>query len=289
MRIVVVTGMSGSGKTAALRALEDLGFYCIDNLPITLLDKLVELFSTAEGEVQRLALVVDARTTQSLPEAHLATIPTVLEQTRQEGHDVDLLFLDAKDEILERRYSETRRRHPMSPDGSVRGGILAERVLLRPLETAATQRIDSTSISVHELKAAVQHAYAARTTDLGPSVTVMSFGFKHGAPTHADLIFDVRFLPNPYFVDELRHLTGNDAAVAEYVIQRDDTKQFISKIEDLLVFLLPRYGDEGKAYLTIAFGCTGGHHRSVALANAISAWIDARGGRAQVRHRDLAR
>lgn len=289
MRIVVVTGMSGSGKTAALRALEDLGFYCIDNLPITLLDKLVELFSTATGEVQRLALVVDARTAQSLPEAHLESIPTALEQTRREGHDVDLLFLDATDETLERRYSETRRRHPMSHDGSVRSGIASERALLGPLESAATKTIDSTALSVHELKAAVQHAFSSRSTAVGPSVTVMSFGFKHGAPTHADLIFDVRFLPNPYFVDDLRHMTGNDEAVARYVIDREDTQLFITKIQDLLDFLLPRYGDEGKAYLTIAFGCTGGHHRSVALTNAIAAWIEQRGGQAQVRHRDLSR
>lgn len=291
MRIVVVTGMSGSGKTSALRALEDLGFYCIDNLPITLLDKLVELFSTTTGEVQRLALVVDARTVQGPgPEANLAGIPEVLEQTRQEGHDVDLVFLDAKDAILERRYSETRRRHPLSQDGSVRGGIAAERAMLAPLESAATRTVDTTAMSVHELKAAIQHAFASRSpADLGPSVTVMSFGFKHGAPTHADLIFDVRFLPNPYFVDELRHLTGNDPAVSRYVLERDDTQTFVEKVEDLLGFLLPRYADEGKAYLTIAFGCTGGHHRSVALANTVGSWIKDRGGQAQVRHRDLTR
>lgn len=291
MRIVVVTGMSGSGKTAALRALEDLGFYCIDNLPITLLDKLVELFSSTTGEVERLALVVDARMTQgrgSHPDNRLASIPEALEKTRQAGHEVDLVFLDASEEILERRFSETRRRHPLSSDGSVKAGIQAEHVLLEPLEQAATSKIDTSQMSVHELKAAVQHAYASRSdAESGPSVTVMSFGFKHGAPSHADLVFDVRFLPNPYFVEELRALTGNDAAVARHVLDRPETQTFIEKIEDLLAFLLPRYADEGKVYLTIAFGCTGGHHRSVALANLIGTWMQERGGRVQVRHRDL--
>lgn len=290
MRIVVVTGMSGSGKTAALRALEDLGFYCIDNLPITLLDKLVELFSSTTGEVERLALVVDARMTQGSanPGHPLSMIPEALEMTRKAGHEVDLVFLNTSEEILERRFSETRRRHPLSSDGSVRAGIHAESVLLEPLERAATSKIDTTQMSVHELKAAIQHGFSSRPdSDVGPSVTVMSFGFKHGAPSHADLVFDVRFLPNPYFVEELRPLTGNDPAVARHVLDREETQIFVTKIEDLLAFLLPKYANEGKVYLTIAFGCTGGHHRSVALANLVGAWIEDRGGRVQVRHRDL--
>lgn len=291
MRIVVVTGMSGSGKTAALRALEDLGFYCIDNLPITLLDKLVELFGSTTGEVERLALVVDAR---SIPggEAgdNLSAIPVALEETRKEGHEVDLVFLDAADDILERRFSETRRRHPLSADGSVRAGISAERALLAPVQKAATSTLDTSALSVHELKASMQHTFETRAgAQRGPSVTVMSFGFKHGAPSHADLLFDVRFLPNPYFVEDLRPLTGNDPEVAAYVLERDDTRTFVDKVEDLLGFLLPRYADEGKAYLTIGIGCTGGHHRSVALANLLGAWIEGQGGRVQVRHRDLGR
>jgi UPF0042 nucleotide-binding protein len=292
MRIVVVTGMSGSGKTGALRALEDLGFYCIDNMPITLLDKLVELFSSSSGEVERLALVLDARMIQgsTSPDETLAAIPVALEKTRQAGHEVDLVYLDASEEILERRYSETRRRHPMSGEGSVRAGIQMEHRLLEPLERVATSRIVTTQMSVHELKAAIQHAFSGRhAPEKGPSITVLSFGFKHGAPSHADLVFDVRFLPNPYFVEGLKRKTGNDEPVARYVLDREDTQTFVTKIEDLLDFLLPRYAEEGKAYLTIAFGCTGGHHRSVALANLFGAWISERGSRVQVRHRDLTR
>ncbi len=292
MRIVVVTGMSGSGKTGALRALEDLGFYCIDNMPITLLDKLVELFSSSSGEVERLALVLDARMIQgsTSPNETLASIPVALDKVRQAGHEVDLVYLDASEEILERRYSETRRRHPMSGEGSVRAGIQAEHRLLEPLELVATSKIVTTQMSVHELKAAIQHAFSGRNTpQSGPSVTVLSFGFKHGAPSHADLVFDVRFLPNPYFVETLRPKTGNDEPVARYVLDREDTQTFVTKIEDLLDFLLPRYAEEGKAYLTIAFGCTGGHHRSVALSNLFGKWISERGGRVQVRHRDLTR
>ncbi len=291
MRIVVVTGMSGSGKTHALHALEDIGYYAIDNLPIRLLDKLVELFGGTTGEVEKLALVVDARMSQGAS-AHapsdLTLVPNILQGTRLKGHEVDLVFLDAADDVLARRYSETRRRHPLSADGSVASGVALERALLEPLQVAATARFDTSRMSVHDLKHRIQHAFSGGAA--APlSVTVMSFGFKHGVPAEADLVLDVRFLPNPYFVEDLRLRTGLEPPVAEYVLDRPDTRTFLERTTSLLDFLLPRYDDEGKAYLTIAIGCTGGRHRSVAIAGAIARWIEARGTRVQSRHRDLER
>lgn len=294
MRIVVVTGMSGSGKSTTLHALEDLGFYAIDNLPIRLLDKLVELFGGTTGELEKLALVVDARTSGAMaPRAggtsDLGMVPDALDFTRQAGHEVEVLFLDASDDVLARRYSETRRRHPLSGDGSVQAGIAAERELLEPLRHAATICIDSTRMSVHELKREIQQAFSGGAASAQLFVTVVSFGYKHGVPTEADLLFDVRFLPNPYFVDELRPLTGEDEAVARFVLERPETTTFLERLAHLLDFLLPKYQEEGKAYLTIALGCTGGRHRSVALAVRVAAYLTEKGLRVQVRHRDVQR
>ena len=289
MRIVVITGMSGSGKSTAIRALEDAGYYAIDNLPIGLLDKLVELFGSS-AELSKVALVVDARTYQgqSTPNLSgvLATVPTALEGIRDLGHEVDLVFLDATDDVLARRYSETRRRHPLSPDGSVEGGIAAERALLEPLRQSATTSVDTSGMSVHELKREVEHAFAQGADGRHLSVTVLSFGFKHGVPPQADLMMDVRFLPNPYFVEALKNQTGNDPEVARFVLQRPETAEFFERFLPLLEFLLPKYEAEGKAYLTIAIGCTGGRHRSVAVANRLGDWVAERGGRVQVSHRD---
>lgn len=307
MRIVVLTGMSGSGKSTAIRALEDAGYYTIDNLPIRLLDKLVELLVSSMGEVQKLALVVDARAA-SIPRAITATntntlppsqitgewqkdfvlVPRALELNRDAGHEVDLVFLDAADDVLERRYSETRRRHPLSPDGTVKAGIAAERDLLETLRMAATRVIDTSTMSVHELKREIAHLYSG-AGDQRLSVSLVSFGFKHGVPPEADLVFDVRFLPNPHFVPELKPHTGIEEPVARYVLDRDETREFLKHIYSLLEFLLPKYQDEGKAYLTIAIGCTGGRHRSVALAREIGAWVEKSGRRVQVRHRDIER
>ena len=292
MRIVVITGMSGSGKSTALRALEDSGYYAIDNLPVSLIDKLVELFG-ASDELSKVALGVDARTHQAATGTSitgvLPAVPTALEAFREAGHEVDLLFLDATDDVLARRYSETRRRHPLSPDGSVEGGIDAERTMLEPLRQAATTAVDTSGMSVHDLKREIEHAFAQGADGRHLSVTVMSFGFKHGVPPQADLVIDVRFLPNPYFVDALKNKTGNDPEVAAYVLERPETVEFLERFLPLLAFLLPKYEIEGKAYVTIAIGCTGGRHRSVALANRIGDWVAQRGGRVQVSHRDAAR
>lgn len=291
MRIVVITGMGGSGKTTVLKALEDAGYYAIDNLPVVLLDKLVELFG-ASAELSKVALVVDARTRQlqgASITGVLASVPPLLDAYRTLGHEVDVVFLDTDDEVLSRRYSETRRRHPLSPDGSVEGGIRAERALLEPLRQAATTSIDTSGMSVHDLRREIEHAFAAGTDGRHLSVTVMSFGFKHGVPPQADLVMDVRFLPNPFFVEALKNQTGNDPAVARYVLDRPETAGFFDRFLPLLEYLLPKYEGEGKAYLTVAIGCTGGRHRSVAVANQVAQWVEQRGGRVQVSHRDVAR
>ena len=301
MRIVVLTGMSGSGKTNALRALEDVGYYAIDNLPIPLIERLVDLFSATKGEFEKLALVVDARTVSGSAEVEESSLggavgelrlaSQTIERTRTAGHDVDVLFLDAEDDVLVRRFSETRRRHPLGADGSVRGGIAAERPVLEPLRRAATMVLDTSQMSVHELRSQVQLAFLQRGSQVGPQLraTVMSFGFKHGVPTEADLVFDVRFLPNPYFVEGLRPKTGEHEEVARYVLACEETKGFLSRLESLLAFLVPQYENEGKAYLTVAFGCTGGRHRSVALAAYIAEWLKGLGLSPKVIHRDMGR
>jgi RNase adapter protein RapZ len=256
--IVIITGMSGSGKSTAIRALEDAGFFCIDNLPVLLLPKLTEL--AGSGQIERMALVVDVREGIFLKEA-----PRVLDEVRRAGHQVEVLFLDASDDSLIRRFSETRRRHPLSPTGTVANGIAAERSELRDLRELADQVIDSSALNVHDLKRMVQGRFSPAPAE-GPSLSVMSFGYRHGVPPQADLVFDVRFLPNPYFMPELKGLTGKNPSVAAYVLEREETQQFLGMVVDMCRFLFPRYQKEGKAYLTVALGCTGGKHRSVAIA-----------------------
>ncbi|MEQ9495753.1 MAG: RNase adapter RapZ [Deltaproteobacteria bacterium] len=290
MQIVVITGMSGSGKTNALRALEDVGYYAIDNLPIRLLDGLVELFSSADRELSKVALVVDSRTAGATDEGHaLASVPKALEATRAGGHDVDLVFLEASDAALERRFSETRRRHPLSIDGSVETGIAAERQLLGALAQAATTTIDTTEMSVHDLRRTIQHAFGGSERMAQLSVTVTSFGFKYGTPSDANLVFDVRFLPNPYFVEGLREQSGKDPEVSKFVLTNEDTGAFLERLLPMLDFLLPRYEKEGKAYVTVAIGCTGGRHRSVAIAERVAEYLAEGGRRVHVRHRDVSR
>ncbi|MGC4001272.1 MAG: RNase adapter RapZ [Anaeromyxobacter sp.] len=282
VQVVILTGVSGSGKTTALRALEDAGFYCVDNLPIVFLEKLLELSGHTAGEVSRIALVVDAREGRFLGEA-----PRVIQELRQQGSDVEVLFLDCSDESLVRRYSETRRRHPLAGEGgSVPDGIAAERRALADLKTIADEVIDTTTLNVHELKRLVTRRFVAgEGAKLG--LTVVSFGFRFGIPTHADLVLDVRFLPNPYFIPELKPFPGTDPKVAGFVLGQPDAKAFLERLQDLLGFLLPRYRSEGKSYLTIAIGCTGGKHRSVALAAALSERLGAGGQQVRLWHRDV--
>ena len=258
--IIVITGMSGSGKSTAIRALEDAGWFCIDNLPAPLLMKVTELGESRD----QLAFVVDVREGQFLKDA-----PKVIEEARRAGHKVEVLFLDSSDEALTRRYSETRRRHPLSGAGTVADGIAREREALQALREQAEHVVDTSSLTVHELRRQVTARFG--TTGHGLSVSVMSFGFKYGVPSNADMVLDVRFLPNPFFVPELKAFTGREPNVASFVLDRPNSWVFLDKTYELLEFLVPRYQREGKAYLTVAIGCTGGKHRSVAIAHALTA------------------
>jgi UPF0042 nucleotide-binding protein len=281
-RVVILTGVSGSGKSTALRALEDAGFYCVDNLPIVFLEKLLELSAHTAGEVTRIALVVDAREGRFLYEA-----PRVIDDVRRTGTRVEVVFLEASDEALLRRFSETRRRHPLAGDsGSVSEAIAAERRALEGLRAIADEIIDSSSLNVHELKRLVHTRFVdGEVEQMG--VTVVSFGFRYGLPSHADLVLDVRFLPNPYFVPELRPFPGTDERVAAYVFSQADAGAFLERAVDLCAFLLPRYRAEGKSYLTIAVGCTGGRHRSVVVAAALARRLEAPGTTVRCWHRDV--
>ncbi len=279
-QIVVITGMSGSGKSTAIRALEDAGFFCIDNLPVLLLPKLTELIGLG-AEIQRLALVIDAREGQFLKDA-----PRMLDEARRAGHRVEVLFLDASDDSLTRRFSETRRRHPLAPEGSVAEGIRLERAALRDLREMADQVIDSSALNVHDLKRLVQARFSSEPAN-APSISVISFGYRYGVPPQADLVFDVRFLPNPYFVPEMKGLTGRHPKVSAYVLERPESVEFVNKIVDLCQFLFPRYQKEGKAYLTVALGCTGGKHRSVAIAQELYSRLNTPHARVQLWDRDV--
>lgn len=278
-RVVILTGVSGSGKSTALRVLEDAGFYCVDNLPIIFLEKLLELSAHTAGEITRIALVVDAREGRLLAEA-----PRVIDEVRRTGTRVDVVFFDASDEALLRRYSETRRRHPLGT-GSVPEGIAAERKELEGLKAIANEVVDSSSLNVHELKRLV-HARFVEGEVEKMGVTVVSFGFRYGLPSHADLVLDVRFLPNPYFVPELKPFSGTDARVKDFVLSQPDARAFLERTVDLCNFLLPRYRAEGKSYLTIAIGCTGGRHRSVAIAAALAGRLEPGSADVRLWHRD---
>jgi len=281
-QLVILTGVSGSGKTTALRALEDAGFYCVDNLPAVLLDRLLDLSGHTAGEVSRIAAVVDARDTRFLGEA-----PRVIGELRARGVELTVLFLDCDDEALVRRYSETRRRHPMAGEGgTVVDGIAAERRALEGLRGLADEVVDSTALNVHDLKRLVARRFSSgEGARLG--VTVVSFGFRYGLPTHADLVLDVRFLPNPYFVPALRSHVGTEPDVRDYVLGQADAQAFLDRLVDFGAFLLPRYRTEGKSYLTIAIGCTGGKHRSVAIAGELARRLEAAGQAVRLWHRDI--
>lgn len=279
-RIVLITGMSGSGKSTAVRALEDSGWFCIDNLPVPLLPKLLELASRA-GDMPKIAVVVDAREGR-----FLGVSPQTIAELRSQGVQVEVLFLDAHDEALIRRFSETRRRHPLSPEGTVPAGIAEERKRLADLREMAEEVIDTTSLTVHELKRMLQGRFAEGAGDR-LNVSILSFGYRYGLPPQADLVVDVRFLPNPYFVPELRERTGRETDVAAYVMDREEAQGFLEKVVDMVRFLLPKYRKEGKTYLTVAVGCTGGKHRSVAFVRALAGELAGADTSARVWDRDV--
>ena len=265
MRFVIVTGLSGAGKTTALKMLEDAHYFCVDNLPIPLLEKFAALMSGVDkGEAQNVALGIDARSGSSLDELEI-----LLDKMKSQGYDFKILFLDAEDRVLVKRYKETRRSHPLTANGRVDEGIRLERERMNFLKERADYIIDTTHLLTRELKEEIEKIFIDNTDFQNLVISVLSFGFKYGIPSDADLVFDVRFLPNPYYVDELRPLTGKDEGVYHYVMDNDVARQFADKLEDMVKFLIPHYIREGKTSLVIAIGCTGGKHRSVTLARVL--------------------
>ena len=277
--LVIITGMSGSGKASALKAFEDLGYYCVDNLPVELSPRFAEL-AVQSAEIQRTALVVDVREGSKLEQ-----LPSILKSVKR-MIPTKVLFLEASDASLVRRFSETRRPHPLGTDAPVKASLQAERRHLKPIRAIADLVIDTSKFNVHELRSHVTEQFKQHASDKNLLVSCVSFGFKHGVPEDADLVFDVRFLPNPHFIPEFRPLTGKDPRVARYIRSFPQTPEFIHRISDLLVYLLPHYIREGKSYLTISFGCTGGQHRSLMIAEDVGKNLRKAGYRVKVLHRD---
>lgn len=264
MRFVIVTGMSGAGKSTAMKIMEDMSFFCIDNLPIPLLDKLVDFTTNFHTEMQKVAIGIDARSGEDLDK-----INDMLEMLREKDVSYEILYLDAEDSVLVKRYKETRRNHPPAPGERVDKGIAKERTRLAYLKSQANYIIDTSRLLTRELKSELERIFIQDEAYQSLFVTVLSFGFKYGIPSDADIVMDVRFLPNPYYIEELRPKTGNDVEIQQYVMQHEDATIFLDKIESLVEFLIPRYISEGKNQLVIAIGCTGGKHRSVTLANEL--------------------
>lgn len=265
MRFVIVTGMSGAGKSTALKMLEDAGYFCVDNLPVPLLEKFAQFLTESNsGSVQKVALGLDARSGQAIN-----SVPGILDEIKNNGLQYEILFLDAADEVVVKRYKETRRKHPLAQEGRIEKGIGLEREKLEVLKKRADYIIDTSQILARELKNQLDKIFVQNQVFKSLMITVLSFGFKYGIPADSDLVFDVRFLPNPYYLDELRPLSGNDSPVSDYVMNFDAAKQFIDKLEDMVKFLIPNYILEGKNQLVVSIGCTGGKHRSVTLANEL--------------------
>ncbi len=277
--LVVITGMSGSGKASVLKAFEDLGYYCVDNLPVELIPRLAELVGQS-SEIERTALVVDVR-----EGSQLEALPSIVKSVKR-MLPTKVIFLEAEEAVLLRRYSETRRPHPLGTDTPVKSSLVAERRHLKPIRAIADLVIDTSRFNVHELRSYITERFQKRQSERSILVSCVSFGFKHGVPEDADLMFDVRFLPNPHFVPEFRPLTGRHPKVARYIRSFPQTKEFIERISKLLVYLLPHYIREGKSYLTISFGCTGGQHRSVMIAEDVSRRLRKAGYRVKAVHRD---
>ncbi len=283
MRLVIVTGMSGSGKSTVLKMMEDMGFYCVDNMPVSLIDKFVELLDMPNNEIEKVVLGLDARADQFFEEAL-----QVVMGLKEKGYPIEILFLDADDKTLMKRYKESRRIHPLEPKGMIEDGIRKEREGLKVFREMADYVVDTTDLLTRDLKVSLDSIFVQDKEYNSLMINVMSFGFKHGIPADVDLVFDVRFLPNPYYVEELRPKTGNDKEIQEFVMASGDAEVFLDKLEDMLMFLIPNYVKEGKYRLVIAIGCTGGKHRSVTLANALYERMKNRGSYGiTVSHRDI--
>jgi UPF0042 nucleotide-binding protein len=314
IRVILISGLSGSGKTTAIKALEDIGFYCVDNLPILLLPKFIELCEQSGGKISKVAVVEDIRGEASYPDP--AQIPNpasggtgsgqargaegekdflkdsrrIIQDLKREGYPIEILFLESSNPILMRRFSETRRQHPLAVGGPIREGLRLERERLQAIRDMAHQVIDTSQLNVHQLKEKIQQYAQEGRSSSQMTVTLLSFGYSFGIPFEADLLMDVRFLPNPYFVEELKRLTGDHPKVAEYVLQWEETKEFLRRIQELIRFLLPLYERERKTHLTIAVGCTGGRHRSIVIVNQLAEMlrdeVTKRGVFLSIQHRD---
>lgn len=264
MRFVIVTGMSGGGKSTAMKMLEDAGFYCADNMPVALIDKFAELLAMPNSGIQKAALGLDVRADQSFED-----VKKIIASLQASQYSVEVLFLEASDQVLLKRYKETRRLHPLSADGDLIKGITAERNLLASIRDTADYVIDTTNLLTRELKAELDRIFVNNEKYNSLMINIMSFGFKHGIPQEADLVFDVRFLPNPFYLDDLKHKTGLDKEVQDYVMAYPEAHEFLDKLSDMISFLIPNYVKEGKYQLVVAIGCTGGQHRSVTLAGEL--------------------
>jgi RNase adapter protein RapZ len=280
-RILIITGLSGSGKTHVARALEDIGWFCVDNLPTALIKHFADLIHGSE-ELRRSALVVDMRERDFLKQ-----FPPVLREIRSLGIAVSLMFLESEEKVLQRRFSETRRPHPLAINQPAIEGIREEKEALRPIRKMADLILDTSDYTVHQLREYIREHYDVRSESAPLVLSVMSFGYKYGVPSEADLMFDARFLPNPNFVPALKALSGNDSPVIRYMRRQKETARFLKMLEDFLAYVVPQYIKEGKSYLTIGIGCTGGRHRSVMIGNAIAGRLSERGYTVKVRHRDL--
>ena len=284
-RLVIITGLSGSGKSLAAKCLEDLGFFCVDNLPVELIPPFHQLILRSGEHLANAALVIDARELN-----FLEPFPETVTELRDKNIPIQLLFFECDDDVLKRRFSETRRPHPMAgPNGTLEKALASERKALKPLRDMADRIIDTSRFTSHELRAFLKSAYGPSSGQGLPNINVVSFGFKYGVPAEADLLLDVRFLPNPYFVDGLRQLDGRTAEVQEFLDDIEETHEFRGRLENLLEFLVPQYGTEGKTYLIITLGCTGGKHRSVALAEWLGQYFKSKGWPYTVTHRDLGK
>ncbi len=282
LRVVIITGLSGSGKSTALRALEDIGFFCVDNLPVVLLPKFLAITAQSSPEIKRVALVMDLR-----ERGFLEKYKRIFDLIKGKGEKIEIIFLDSTEDSLLHRFSETRRTHPLSAKGSIIDGIRLEREKLSPLKQMADQVIDTTSTNVHQLKDIVQRQFMPASGHKKLIVNVISFGYRYGLPADADLVFDVRFLPNPYFIEELKDFDGQNSAVRKFVLKNEKSKTFLKKFLDLMTFLIPLYDKEGKVRLNVALGCTGGKHRSVVISNQLGEHFSEMKYIVNVTHRDI--
>ncbi|QXM06474.1 RNase adapter RapZ [Crassaminicella indica] len=281
MKLVIITGLSGAGKSQAMKSMEDLGFYCVDNLPPALIPKFAELCVHTQGEIEKIALVIDIRGGRFFDDLFES-----LSVLKHQGYDYEILFLEASDPVLIKRYKETRRMHPLSPRGRIIEGINEERNKLSELKKNAKYIVDTSNLTAAQLKEEIKKIYMDGGISQNITIFIQSFGFKKGILLDADLVFDVRFLPNPHYIEELRPFTGNDKQVRDYVMKWPESIQFVEKLKDLIDFLIPYYIKEGKSQLVIGIGCTGGKHRSVTIANILYETLKEKGHRVIINHRD---